>query len=214
MRTRLLASPWGLWIASAGAILLAWMLLHGSQFGNLGNSIVLDLRSSNGRIGIPVVPGLRERFVLPQESINFRPDLLNHPVCLGIDLHPDEGASGRLLVRIVTESASLAAVRLEASQVVEGSPRVCLDLPLGRLKQSGVALEISGDEDFPAQGIELVMHQPIKEPGNRRIPGLRVEVQAPWRTMQIMSALLVWAAVLAVLAVVLSAIWRDDQQVK
>ena len=110
MRTRLLASPWGLWIASAGAILLAWMLLHGSQFGNLGNSIVLDLRSSNGRIGIPVVPGLRERFVLPQESINFRPDLLNHPVCLGIDLHPDEGASGRLLVRIVTESASLAAV--------------------------------------------------------------------------------------------------------
>lgn len=202
------------WFVMASVLLIIWLVAHGSQLKHMGNSIVLGFPPARESVRVAVDPGFRARQLLPRPTINFRADLLAHPVCLGLVLHPGASAKGRLRIRILAGQALLAETALGADEIVDGNNRVCLNLPLKHLQQDDVALEVSSDPTEPVSGVDLVTHRPAEALEATPALAIRLEAHAPWSAMQIASALVIWALTLALLASVLTALSRDSEQVK
>ena len=202
------------WLAAAGGIVLVWLALHATGLRHMGNSIVLDFPSSRERVREPVTPAFQQNWPLPLESINFRADLLRHPVCVGLLLHPARNAGGRLRIRVLADAAPLIEVALNANQIIEGHNRICLALPLERLRQAGTSLEVASDPAAPVSGLDIVMQRPT--PSTQGLPGMavRVEAHAPWSVRQMASAIAILALVLAILWLVVLPLSREGEQVK
>ena len=162
----------------------------------------------------PVAPSFHLVQPLPLESINFRADLLRRPVCVGLVFHPAPNASGSLLIRVLVNAAPLTEARLKASEAVEGHNRICLAVPLEGLRQPGTTLEVASDPAAPVSGLDIVMHRPTPAARQTALIAVRLEAHAPWRRMQIASAIAILALVLTILWLVLLPLSEGSEQVK
>lgn len=205
---------WRLWLVTTLAIALSWFALHAPDIRHMGNSIVLEMPPSREASRETVTPDFRQISALPQTAINFRADLLPHPVCLGLQLHPGSAPSGRLRITLTAGGTPLADAGIDAAAAAGGWTRICTDLPLGALQQPDVVVEVSSDPASPVHDLTVAHRRSPTGSTGPVGPALRLEARVPWSRRHMVGAVVISSLVLAALWLVISAQPAASRRVK